>query len=167
MVGKTWSACVGLCVLGGPIAVAEAGRDPESPTAVLAPDHEDHHHRPAIYDDPDFAVPPASGGAPDYPLAVAFTPADPSNYTNGGIVSYDYVVVHTMQGYYGGSISWFQNPAANVSAHYVMRSSDGEVTQMVRNDDRAWHVGNSNPYDWASSTRASSPRRAGTRGRRT
>jgi len=111
---------------------------------LLVPDHVDHHTRPPEYDDPNFAVPPASGGMPDYPLAVAFTPADPSNYTSGGIVSYEYVVVHTMQGYYGGSISWFQNPAANVSAHYVMRSDDGEVTQMVRDDDRAWHVGNSN-----------------------
>ncbi len=49
-----------------------------------------------------------------------------------------------MQGYYGGSISWFQNPDANVSAHYCMRAEDGEITQMVLNSDRAWHVGNSN-----------------------
>lgn len=102
--------------------------------------------RPPTYDDPAIAVPPASAEPSDYPLAAAFVPADPSNYTSGGISSYDYVVVHTMQGYYGGSISWFQNPAADVSAHYCMRSEDGEVTQMVHDDDRAWHVGNSNPY---------------------
>lgn len=118
----------------------------EPPNGLHAPDHEDHHHRPPEYDDPHYAMPPASGAMSDYPLAAGFIPADPSNYTNGGIVSYDYVVVHTMQGYYAGSISWFQNPAANVSAHYVMRSSDGEVTQMVRDDDRAWHVGSSNSY---------------------
>ena len=61
--------------------------------------------------------------------AVAFNPADPSNYTPGGIVSHDYVVVHTMQGYYLGAQSWFQNPDANVSAHFCMRSEDGEVTR--------------------------------------
>jgi hypothetical protein len=119
------------------------------PTARAAPDHEDHedhHHRPPEYDDPSLVVPPASGQEPEYPLAAAFIPADPTNYTANGIVSYDYVVVHTMQGYYAGSISWFQNPASNVSAHYCMRSEDGEVTQMVRDQDRAWHVGNSNAY---------------------
>lgn len=102
------------------------------------------HERPPAYNDPDIAVPPASGGAPQYPRAVAFVPADSSNYTANGIVSYDYVVVHTMQGYYGGSISWFQNPSANVSAHYCMRAEDGEITQMVRNEDRAWHVNSIN-----------------------
>jgi hypothetical protein len=105
---------------------------------------EDSHTRPLRYDDPTLSVPPASGGAPQYPLAAAFISADASNYTAGGINSFDYVVVHTMQGYYAGSISWFQNPAANVSAHYCMRAEDGEVTQMVHDEDRAWHVGNSN-----------------------
>lgn len=56
----------------------------------------------------------------------------------------DRVVIHTVQGSYAGCISWFQNPSANVSAHYVVRSSDGDVTQMVRNKDVAWHVGNTN-----------------------
>ncbi|MEX1367013.1 MAG: N-acetylmuramoyl-L-alanine amidase [Nannocystaceae bacterium] len=119
---------------------------PGGPGDWASPDRVDHHHRPPQYDDPDLVVPPSSGADPDYPLAVGFTPADSSNYTAGGIVSFDYVVVHTMQGYYAGSISWFQNPAANVSAHYVMRSDDGEVTQMVRDTDRAWHVGSSNSY---------------------
>lgn len=129
---------VAAIVAGVPVAQAAPPEDLESP------DHEDHHRRPPAYDDPTLAVPPASGQEPEYPLAAAFVPADPSNYTPNGIVSYDYVVVHTMQGYYAGSISWFQNPAANVSAHYCMRSEDGEITQMVRNQDRAWHVGNSN-----------------------
>lgn len=104
----------------------------------------DEHHRPAPYNDPDLTVPPHSGADAEYPRAVGFTPAHSSNFTAGGINSYDFVVVHTMQGYYAGSISWFQNPDANVSAHYCMRAEDGEITQMVRNSDRAWHVGNSN-----------------------
>jgi hypothetical protein len=119
---------------------------PVPTTDLHAPDHEDHHHRPPEYQDPTLVVPPASGQEPEYPLAAAFVPADSTNYTANGIVSYDYVVVHTMQGYYAGSISWFQNPVADVSAHYCMRSEDGEVTQMVRDQDRAWHVGNSNSY---------------------
>src|SRR5690606_40075931 len=42
---------------------------------------------------------------------------------------------------YGGTISWFQNNPYSVSAHYVIRSSDGQVTQMVRNSQAAHHVG--------------------------
>ncbi|EFL41934.1 peptidoglycan recognition protein family protein, partial [Streptomyces griseoflavus] len=36
------------------------------------------------------------------------------------------------------------NPAAQVSAHYVIRSSDGEVTQTVRDRDTAWHARSAN-----------------------
>ena len=48
------------------------------------------------------------------------------------------------QGSYAGTISWFQNAAAQVSAHYVVRSSDGQITQMVREKDRAFHAGDYN-----------------------
>lgn len=129
-------------LLAGPIEGEAAAGEPE-----YAP--VDDHTRPAIYDEqelPDELLPEPSANHVEYPLAVAFNPADPSNYTPGGIVSHDYVVVHTMQGYYLGAQSWFQNPAANVSAHFCMRSEDGEVTQMVHLDDRAWHVGGSNSY---------------------
>ena len=51
----------------------------------------------------------------------------------------NYVVIHTVQGSYGGAISWFKNPDANVSSHYVVRSTDGEVTQMVDDSDVAYH----------------------------
>lgn len=56
------------------------------------------------------------------------------------------VTIHTVQGSYSGCISWFQNCSASVSAHYVLRSSDGQVTQMVLESDKAWHVGTENPY---------------------
>ncbi len=68
------------------------------------------------------------------------------NYSsrNGTLVSA--VTVHTVQGSYAGCISWFQNCAASVSCHYVMRSSDGQVTQQVLESNKAWHVGTENPY---------------------
>ena len=55
--------------------------------------------------------------------------------------SYDSVTIHTMEGYYAGSISWFQNNPYSVSAHYLIRSSDGQITQMVRENRAAHHVG--------------------------
>ncbi|PCH93965.1 MAG: hypothetical protein COB85_06190, partial [Bacteroidetes bacterium] len=81
----------------------------------------------------------------DYPTAI-WTAADPSNYSSRSGTPVSAVTIHTVQGSYAGCISWFQNPSANVSAHYVLRSSDGQVTQMVCEVDKAWHVGSENPY---------------------
>ena len=67
--------------------------------------------------------------------------AHSSNYANASrsAASINYIVVHTIQGSYGSAINWFKDPAANVSSHYVVKSSNGEVTQMVDDSDRAWH----------------------------
>jgi N-acetyl-anhydromuramyl-L-alanine amidase AmpD len=56
------------------------------------------------------------------------------------------VTLHTMQGSYAGTISWFQNNPYEVSAHYLVRSSDGQVTQMVSDARAAHHVGSHNSY---------------------
>src|SRR5262245_31697554 len=80
----------------------------------------------------------------DYGPAL-WAPANSGNYTVANRESshpINYVVIHTTQGSYAGTISWFQNPSSNVSAHYVIRSSDGQVTQMVREKDIAFHAGN-------------------------
>lgn len=70
-----------------------------------------------------------------------WVPASSSNYTDDSRGSASHVVIHTTQGSYSGTVSWIQNPASSVSAHYVVRSSDGEVTQMVQEEDIAWHAG--------------------------
>lgn len=78
----------------------------------------------------------------DYGPAL-WSAASTSNYTGGRSgASITHIVIHTMQGSYAGSISWFRNPSSSASAHYMIRSSDGEVTQMVRHTDTAWHGGN-------------------------
>jgi hypothetical protein len=68
------------------------------------------------------------------------------NYSsrNGSPVSA--VTIHTVQGTYAGAISWGLNCNAQVSYHYVVRSSDGQITQMVLESNKAWHVGNENSY---------------------
>lgn len=80
----------------------------------------------------------------DYPPAI-WNPAASCNYSSRSI-PITHVAVHTTQGSYASAISWFQNCSSNVSAHYVIRSSDGQITQMVREANKAWHVGNSNGY---------------------
>lgn len=57
-----------------------------------------------------------------------------------GLGEVDTIVIHVTQGSYGGAVSWFQNPDSQVSAHYVIRSSDGQVTQMVEEQDIGWHA---------------------------
>ncbi|GAB3282962.1 N-acetylmuramoyl-L-alanine amidase [Parasphingorhabdus pacifica] len=80
----------------------------------------------------------------DYPDA-NWVPAHTSNFTGAdrpGTNTIDKVVIHVTQGSYDGSLAWFQNPDAQVSAHYTVRSSDGQVAQSVRENDIAWHAGN-------------------------
>ena len=74
-----------------------------------------------------------------------WNPAHSSNYSTAGN-GRSAVIMHTIEGSYAGGISWFQNPAANVSAHYVVRRSDGQITQMVREHHQAWHAAYHNHY---------------------
>lgn len=56
-------------------------------------------------------------------------------------IKIDQIVLHTTEGSYAGAIQTFQGPNA-AAAHYVMRSSDGAVTQMVSDKDVAFGDGN-------------------------
>lgn len=51
-----------------------------------------------------------------------------------------FVIIHTCEGGYSGCWSWQTNPSAEVSAHYTVKEDGSEVTQLVRETDRAWHV---------------------------
>ncbi len=77
-----------------------------------------------------------------YPGRFRFHGAHSSNQSarSGGTSSIERVVLHTTEGSYNGAISWFRTSSSNVSAHYVLRKSDGQVTQMVSDDRRAWHA---------------------------
>jgi hypothetical protein len=70
-------------------------------------------------------------------------PAYRGNYTqaNRGAPMIDYIVIHIAQGSYSGTINWFKDPRANVSAHYVV-GRKGKIAQCVHNADIAWHAGN-------------------------
>jgi hypothetical protein len=83
--------------------------------------------------------------SPDYGPAI-WNPAASCNYSNGRSLAISAVTIHDIEGSYAGAISWFQNCAASVSAHYVVRSSDGQITQMVLESNTAWHVGSENSY---------------------
>jgi hypothetical protein len=53
------------------------------------------------------------------------------------------IVIHsTANNRLQGVIDWFNNPNAQVSAHYTI-GKDGKIVQHVRDTDRAWHAGQS------------------------
>lgn len=78
-------------------------------------------------------------------VACTFVPAAPSNGqvsnrpANG--IRIDSIVIHDTETSYDAAVSLFQK-AGGSAAHYVMRSSDGAVTQMVPTKDLAFHAGN-------------------------
>ncbi|HVU78864.1 MAG TPA: peptidoglycan recognition family protein [Gaiellaceae bacterium] len=83
------------------------------------------------------------------PAAYAQNSADPGDYGNYDLANRPadglgirFVVVHDTEEGYDPTIAEFQDPLAYVSAHYVVRSSDGAVTQMVPTADVAWQAGN-------------------------
>jgi len=80
----------------------------------------------------------------DYPGAT-WVPASSANYTPAnrlpGNHKIHFIVIHDTEGSCATTVSWFQNPAAQSSAHYVV-CLDGTIYQMVRNKDIAWHAGN-------------------------
>ena len=75
---------------------------------------------------------------------INWDPAYSGNYqVSNRESSYDirWIVIHTAEGSYQGTISWFKNPSSAVSAHYVI-SKTGEITQMVQDKDIAYQAGN-------------------------
>ncbi|MGC8652766.1 MAG: N-acetylmuramoyl-L-alanine amidase [Candidatus Kryptoniota bacterium] len=78
---------------------------------------------------------------PDYPGAVW----DPSpNFSSRG-APIAFVIIHDTEGPFDASVSWLKNPAAQASAHYIIRSVDGYIEQLVHEADKAWHVRCWNP----------------------
>ncbi|HJS44478.1 MAG TPA: N-acetylmuramoyl-L-alanine amidase [Gemmatimonadales bacterium] len=50
------------------------------------------------------------------------------------------LIIHTCESNYASCWSWLVNVASQVSAHYVVSEEGREVSQLVRERDRAWHI---------------------------
>lgn len=66
------------------------------------------------------------------------------NHSPGGMVAWDGVVLHIMEGILDGTDSWFRNPQAQASAHFGI-GKDGRVYQWVDTADKAWAQAEGNP----------------------
>ena len=99
----------------------------------------------------------ASSTKPECPrsLDCDFIPAaykqnsdDPSDYGNYDLadrpkdMKVDTIVLHDTEETYDDAVGTFTNSTSYVSAHYLVRSNDGHVTQFVPTKDVAWQAGN-------------------------
>ena len=70
------------------------------------------------------------------PLKQKHTPNQSSR--NGQAITH--LVWHATAGHYTPSIFWLCQPAADASAHLVLREDGGEATQLVNLEAKAWHA---------------------------
>jgi N-acetyl-anhydromuramyl-L-alanine amidase AmpD len=90
-----------------------------------------------------FASPSKHGMSADYSPAI-WRPSPNFNSRPAG-TDVSMIVIHTCEGSYSSCWSWLVNPDSGVSAHYVVSESGSEISQLVTEANRGWHVGAS--YD--------------------
>jgi N-acetyl-anhydromuramyl-L-alanine amidase AmpD len=89
---------------------------------------------------PSFSV-TASSSAVDYSGALWRPSPNVNARPSGDIGKVAMVIIHSCEGGYTGCWSWLANPASQVSAHYVVKEDGSEITQLVAEGTRAWHIG--------------------------
>ena len=89
---------------------------------------------------PATCQPPDTTAAPDFPGAI-WRPSpnfDQRAADSTGVPHM--VIIHTCESNYASCWSWLDNPASQVSAHYVVNEDGGEISQLVHEKSRAWHI---------------------------
>lgn len=86
----------------------------------------------------------------------AYTLLDPSNPADygshdladrpNGDLDIRYITLHSTDETYDGTLDLFNDPTYAAGAHYVVRSQDGQVTQMIPTKDIAWDSANRSFY---------------------
>ncbi|EYF04209.1 Negative regulator of beta-lactamase expression [Chondromyces apiculatus DSM 436] len=85
------------------------------------------------------AAPPTSAAGPDY--ANSIWRASPNYNARPSGSTPRMIIIHSCEGAYSGCWGWLVNTASGVSAHYVVNESGSEISQLVRESNRAWHIG--------------------------
>jgi N-acetyl-anhydromuramyl-L-alanine amidase AmpD len=92
---------------------------------------------------PAFTVPPPSPATepgPDYPSSLWRPSPNFSSRPGGAAGKPTMVIIHTCEGAYSGCWGWLKNSSSGVSAHYVVKEDGNEITQLVRESKKAWHI---------------------------
>ncbi len=116
-----------------PAPVTTTPAPPPPPTPVVPT-------RPSVPETPK--SPPVPSGGPIAKPAVQWT-GSPNYNQRRRTNDITALIIHsTANSTLSGVISWFNNPNANVSAHYSI-GKDGKIAQHVKDRNRAWHAGKS------------------------
>lgn len=94
----------------------------------------------------DWPLPVAAGRLGVDAAGAVWRPSPNFNGRSGSAV--DFLVIHTCEGTYSGCWGWLTNASAGVSAHYVVNADGTEISQLVAESGRAWHIGAT--YDCAN-----------------
>jgi N-acetyl-anhydromuramyl-L-alanine amidase AmpD len=96
---------------------------------------------------PDFTAPldPSAAQGPDYAASVWRPSPNYSSRAAGTVGTIKMVIIHSCEGAYSGCWGWLVNAQAGVSAHYVVKEDGSEISQLVKEANKAWHIGAS--YD--------------------
>ncbi len=79
--------------------------------------------------------------APDYSKAVWRPSPNYNARPSGSAGQPKMVIIHTCEGSYSGCWTHLSRKNGSSSAHYVVNPTGSEITQLVREKDRAWHIG--------------------------
>ena len=86
------------------------------------------------------ACAPDTSSAPDFPSAM-WRPSPNFDQRAADSTGVPHIVIiHTCESNYPSCWSWLDNPASQVSAHYVVNEDGSEISQLVLERNRAWHI---------------------------
>jgi N-acetyl-anhydromuramyl-L-alanine amidase AmpD len=83
---------------------------------------------------------PVLAANPDYKGATWRSTPNFSKRPAGAAGKPQIVIIHTCEGAYSGCWGWLAQAKSGVSAHYVVKEDGAEITQLVKEADKAWHI---------------------------
>jgi N-acetyl-anhydromuramyl-L-alanine amidase AmpD len=83
----------------------------------------------------------SSTPGPDYSQAIWRPSPTHSSRPSGNSGKVQMVIIHSCEGAYSGCWSHLTKSSAKVSAHYVVNSTGSEISQLVLESRKAWHIG--------------------------
>jgi N-acetyl-anhydromuramyl-L-alanine amidase AmpD len=89
---------------------------------------------------PDITPYAAPSPGPDYAASVWHASPNFSSRPSGSNGVPQMVIIHSCEGAYSGCWSWLASSQSGVSAHYVVNSTGSEISQLVRESKKAWHI---------------------------
>lgn len=96
---------------------------------------------PASSVDADYRMPTSGGSGGDSRGAIWRPSPNNSARPSGASGDPTLIIIHTCEGSYSGCWSWLTNSRSGVSAHYVVNNDGTEVSQLVSESRKAWHIG--------------------------